>query len=1421
MNIEWTKLRSYNGDQKNAFEELICQLARAEHIEGRQKFVRVAAPDAGVEAFCVLDNGDEYGWQAKFFSSMGNPQWKQLKDSFETALDKHPKLKKYYVCIPLDRADARVDGRKYFMDRWNEKVIEWTKIAKNKGREIEFEYWGDSEIFDRLSRTEHTGRRYYWFGNEEFSNAWFNQKLEESISNLGVRYTPELNFQLPISRSFEGLVRGNNFQFQFNTAFREFKKEFNECILGMDAEEIQTEVQEIDRLYKQITSLINQIDFLEVSIIPQGNLTNLLDSLRDKVSVLTDKLYEYQTRKSDYGEGRSSIHFLPKYDSETDKLRKLKESIYKFDGFISGSSVSLSNTPILVLIGEAGVGKSHLLADIARNREKQGGYTLLLLGQHFVTSEDPWTQIRKLLQLQCDRETFLGALNAKAEVSGERALIFIDAINEGMGKNIWKDHISGFITTLKRFPNIGLVLSLRSSYEKLLIPDIDSLGATKLIHSGFSGHEYNASKLFFDYYQIKQPSIPLLHPEFSNPLFLKLFCEGLFKKGLHEIPDGYEGISCILNFYLDVVNEKISDKYNYPRKLSLAHKVLKRIAERIAETNNSYLSYEDAFNFIENLEESRSILDKPQFFQDLISEGLLTENIYWDNEGNSIEGIYIAYERFSDHLVVSSLLQSYLDKENPKETFSDKDNRLGSILSNERNAYFYRGLIEALSIQLPELIGLELYELAEHARAFDSVILGFIESLVWRRKDTIGDKQLNYINDFVRNTEFESQFIDAILVVTSNPKHYFNSDFFNGVLAPLSMADRDAWWTQQIHDMYPGNPDNPTTIKRIIDWAWTDNNRESLSDESIRLMSQMMIWLLGSCNRVLRDSVTKALVCLLQNRIPILMQLLEGFKEVNDPYILQRIYAVTYGCAVRTNNIDILKPLGELVFQLIFDTKEVVPDILLRDYAKGIIEYALLKGHHFIFDLDRIQPPFETDLPKVFPTNKEIDLYEFELSQKDFEGHQLGLNHVIRSMTTEYGRGVGAYGDFGRYVFENALSYWNVKVDGLSNLAVQWIVEKYGYDIEKHGRFDQSIGYMGRHSHHEERIGKKYQWIAFHELLARVSDNCTFSYNQYGHNPNPLYKGPWEPFVRDIDPSITFRREEERKVAKSWFPPLSYSNWSLPNKEWVYLKDDLLNPIDQVLLIDEHGTEWLVLEMNSDWMEEPTSLEIEASTTSSVKKRLVYNLSCYILHKDDLSSMLKAVEKKPFNIWNLPEVKSRYEMFSREYYWSSANNTFRSEYYGGKQWEDLYNHDSNKVICQVAKTAIQYLWENEYDYSKDDNISFYKPTELVFRLLNLQSSKVEGEFVNNRGEVICFDPSVRYDTLECLLVRKADFLNALDVENLSVIWGIVGEKQLLSFPVNPKEWSGRLSISNLVYFESEKLNNISYYDIEESGDSKE
>lgn len=210
MPIEWQLIKSFNNSQNNAFEELICQLAREEEIDDKVEFYRIAAPDGGVEAYCVLKNGDEYGWQAKYFSTMGDSQWSQLTESYKTALRTHPNLKKYFVCIPLDRQDPR-NNQIWFMDRWNNKVQEWTDHAHLLSREISFEYWGSSELIHRLSMEKHAGRKLFWFSQDDFSDIWFESQVETSVINLGKRYTPELNIELEIAKYFDSISRNSSF----------------------------------------------------------------------------------------------------------------------------------------------------------------------------------------------------------------------------------------------------------------------------------------------------------------------------------------------------------------------------------------------------------------------------------------------------------------------------------------------------------------------------------------------------------------------------------------------------------------------------------------------------------------------------------------------------------------------------------------------------------------------------------------------------------------------------------------------------------------------------------------------------------------------------------------------------------------------------------------------------------------------------------------------------------------------------------------------------------------------------------------------------------------------------------------------------------------------------------------------------------
>ena len=225
MPLDWSKLRTLNGSQNDAFEELVCQLANGESVPEGSEFVRKGSPDAGVECFWVYSTGEEYGWQAKFFTSQpSGQQWGQVDSSVSTALEKHPRLVEYTLCMAADRPDPRIQGQRSFLYAWNEHVAKWNGWAFTKGMKLQFRYWGTHEILERLSREEHAGRYFFWFSEQPLSLPWFERRLQEVLASVGPRYTPELNVRLDISALFEGLCRSPQFFSMFQRAYGEIGK---------------------------------------------------------------------------------------------------------------------------------------------------------------------------------------------------------------------------------------------------------------------------------------------------------------------------------------------------------------------------------------------------------------------------------------------------------------------------------------------------------------------------------------------------------------------------------------------------------------------------------------------------------------------------------------------------------------------------------------------------------------------------------------------------------------------------------------------------------------------------------------------------------------------------------------------------------------------------------------------------------------------------------------------------------------------------------------------------------------------------------------------------------------------------------------------------------------------------------------------
>lgn len=417
--------------------------------------------------------------------------------------------------------------------------------------------------------------------------------------------------------------------------------------------------------------------------------------------------------------------------SEQYYLYELTREANRLRSHVMSSEAAVANTPALLMVGDAGTGKTHLLCQVARDRTAQEYPMIVILGEQLANT-DPWREVLSVLDLSCDSDEFLGALNSAAEARAIRSLLMIDALNEGEGRAMWERSLPGFLARLSRYPWVGVVLTVRKSYEDAVVrPNGLRDKLVRVQHLGFRGAEARATTHFFAHYGIVAPTIPPLHPEFSNPLFLRLFCQALQNLGLQQIPPGLHGMSSVFDMFLESVNTKLCrpDLLDRDPAERIVQRSVESIAEAMATRQQAWLPRDEARTLVGAFDQTRGYAQS--LFRHLIIEGVLAEDRFHVADDTAEDGIRFTYEKFSDHTIVRQLLNTYLDVTAPAASFAP-GMPLEKFVADEWTAYHHKGVIEALAIQLPERIGQELPTLVPAGALWLPIREAMIESLIWR-----------------------------------------------------------------------------------------------------------------------------------------------------------------------------------------------------------------------------------------------------------------------------------------------------------------------------------------------------------------------------------------------------------------------------------------------------------------------------------------------------------------------------------------------------------------------------------------------------------------------------------------------------------------------------------------------------------------
>ena len=1467
------KIKSIKGSKNFAFEELCCQLASLDYINSDQAFFRKGSgADGGVECFVIHQDESETGWQAKFFESFGASQIAQLTKSLDQALEKHPKLAEYIVCLPIDLTDSRVGKAKTQLAKWQTWQIDAEINAKAKGRDISIALWQASDIRERLMRNDphYAGRLSFFFDEIHFSNTWFQEKLQKSIDALGSRYTPEFNVELPIRQAFLGLTRDNSLnkvclKWSFNLL-----GELNDFLMVFKGyhDISDAELQQIKSDCEQLAKVLD-VSYSPLHDYPIQLWLDKADALIATIESIKYHFFElFRDCKSK--EDENKLYYL------RERLSKLIGALSRIVEELNSNKWQSVNVRAILVYGEAGSGKSHLLADVAGDVIRSQNPVVLLLSSQFFKS-NPQTQILETLDLRGHSfENFLGALDAAGQVSGVRSVLMIDALNENCGLEIWREHLSPLLSVVNKFRFLALAVTCRSTYLDHIVPENKPIfnSLKKIEHIGFSGDGSKFAKYYLTKRSIARPSAPNLLPEFNNPLFLKTCCDSLDRMGLKSFPKGLRGLTSYFDFYLEQVFVSIDKILGIEPRYKILQRAIEQFTSSLIEAKSSYLEIVKAIHIFEgvfpsNGEGRRSLLSQFE------SEGLLTvEPVYVDIDKQE-EKVRFTFERYSDYKISGHLLdvQEQFTKSFPSISLTTP---LGEFL-NRKDLYQFSGVLEALAVMLPEKFQLELPDIhLEGKGKLDTwdIQPPFLESLTLRDQSFFSERTKELVIEY--SNRYENHWLSTLISISTEPENKFNARYINQKIKPKNMPERDAMWSIPIAEM---GFDDDLPIEILISWAW-ESGFDEIDSERAELAALILSWFFSTSNRKVRDKATKALSSLLAPRLDLVKVLIQNFRVTDDAYVIERLLGSIYGAILQSKSKESLAEIAVLVYEWVFESSQPPLNILIRDYARGIVEYVAKQiSLPNSLKIEKVRPPFSSPWPIEFVSDADIE----GLKHKG-AGDYL-YDEIVSSASSEW------TGDFAKYVISPAMHYWtatpmhfqepfnsqqgfeyflkhqfnsvqqeiltdmmklcihgksdsikseqkntqefslNIIIERIDNenltekkklesefelleekllreldeslkfdywqlakgyflsslngyhrhnsdypiefnvaFAQKWVTKRahqFGWSSELHGEFDKRIGTgRGRDNKFMERIGKKYQWLALYELVARLSDNVLFS-SRYSDSPN-AYQGAWQTSLRNIDPSLLIKETKDdgwEKHPSVWWSPISLNLRPLGNQqqlEWINNADDLLNDAS---LIDVHDSDtkedWLVLKSFNHYS---TPYKIPGHIDSWSR------IWCVVLKNNQTANFINKVSHHTLiDPHALPEIANSREMFIGEYPW----------YLSCELGDDFQEIDRDYAFSgKVLPTVAEYSQERGgWDYSIDETIRIYLPAPWLVEKLGLKL--IDGRravYANQNGNTLFKDPSISEDGPSAALINKKLFIEMLEREGLSAIWIIAGEK---------------------------------------------
>ena len=785
---------------------------------------------------------------------------------------------------------------------------------------------------------------------------------------------------------------------------------------------------------------------------------------------------------------------------------------------------------------------------------------------------------------------------------------------------MWLDRLESFAAELSAFPNLKLLVSRRTDFADLTLPRSvrdESDGWRLVHHQGLGAAVFEAAPRYLAEYKVRGADVLAMASEMENPLFLKTFCEA-FKDA--EVPPGTQSLPGILRTYVARKADNIAAATSC--SASVVREALRELAQTMHAAGHRPLPETQVRTLLRQhhvaFDEARSL------YRGFCSEGLLHELRETDHLGDRIT-VRFAYERVWDYMLTLHLLPP---SSAPTPAFL-------THLADTRWCFENENLLSLLAIRLPEEGHGELHDLAGLGPGANyAADTAFLRSIRWRRQASFSSR-----TDALWNALRGHQTVPQLFRLSLAPlvEHPWNADTLHIRLAALSLGDRDRGWTMALNEdiAWQGTEG---VVSRLLSLAESAASHV-ISDAQSRLLGIALAWICSTTAHAHRYRACYALARLLRSRVIVVTSLVEQFRTINDPQVFEAVLYAAAACAAHSSSAT--AGFGELVkviHSAMFAGTVVPPNIVHRHYAQVICEQALEKGALPVsISAASFRPIFRSHWPQIM---SESDVEALETENKlDYKATR-ALGSLLSSTRTEQ---MGGYGDWGRYEmgarikhFQRASLTEPVEPEGVRRGFDDRIARRYvlgrvltlGLDKTSDDKLAH-LPYEGRSRSSIERLGKKYQWIAFHEFLGHLAD--LHHYCEFGHGAAKPFRSAVELGLPDLlDPVLTEQppssTREDWKFAEAspWWvnvPTIYPCVLSKPERYKIVAAAEAPEPALLLRPGGERG-EWLALAGVWEW-NEPVPCWVENRHYSHHHAALQWHLRSYAVPKRKLSAFAK------------------------------------------------------------------------------------------------------------------------------------------------------------------------------------------------------